>query len=75
MSQSQSIDYPAWTKRGFLFGVGLFVLAELVDAVGPSVLGPLPGWEQTVLLLLAVVGVLVGLLSPLLFGIVLPLIE
>ncbi|MHB9285509.1 hypothetical protein ACKVMT_00540 [Halobacteriales archaeon Cl-PHB] len=75
MARTRDIDYPTWTKGGFLLGLGLFLAGALGEAVGPAVFGPLPGWEQTLLLDLEIVGVLVGLLAPLVFGIVLPLTE
>lgn len=43
--------------------------------VGPALFGPLPGWETMLLADAEVLGVLVGLLSPLVFGLVLPLVE
>mgnify|MGYP000704583601 CR=1 FL=1 len=75
MARPRNIDYPTWTKGGFLLGVGLFLLGGVGEVLAPAVFGTLPGWEQSLLLDLEIVGVLVGLLAPLLFGIVLPLTE
>lgn len=75
MAHTNSIDYPRWTKRGFFAGIALFVLAELASALGPRLFGQLPSWEQTLFLDLAVVGILVAVLTPIVFGIVLPLTE
>jgi len=72
---TRNIDYPTWTKRGFLLGVGLFLVGALGEAFLPAVVGPLPGWEQTLLLDLEILGVLLGLCSPFVFGILLPLTE
>jgi hypothetical protein len=43
--------------------------------VGPALFGPLPGWETMLLTDAEILGVLLALLSPLVFGIVLPLVE
>ncbi|WP_136716363.1 DUF7860 family protein [Halorientalis salina] len=75
MARTNSIDYPTWTKRSFLFGVSLFLGALLVDVVGGAVFGPLPAWGQTLFVDLEFLGIFIALLAPLVFGIVLPLVE
>jgi hypothetical protein len=69
------IDYPTLTKRSFLLGLGLFlfgVVGEfLIGVTGATV----PAWEHTLLVDAEAIGIVVALLSPLLFGIVLPLTE
>jgi hydrogenase/urease accessory protein HupE len=69
------MDYAAMLKRGFLGGVALFVIGALGGKIAPMLLGPLPGWEQTLFFDLEVLGILVAFVSPLVFGLVLPLIE
>ena len=68
------VDYSRLTKLSFLFGVGLFVASELgelgIQQAGMSV----PTWEHR-LLVMALVGILIALSSPFVFGIVLPLTE
>lgn len=75
MAHHRGIDYSVWTKRSFPFGVGLFALAAVIELAAHAYLGSLPGWEETLLLDAEIVGVLVALLSPFVFGIVLPLTE
>jgi len=75
MSLTASTDYPALAKAGFFLGVALFALGGLGEVVGSAVFGGLPGWEQTVLFDMEVLGIAIGLLSPLVFGIVAPLVE
>lgn len=69
------LDYSRLTKLSFGLGLGLFVVGELgefgINRAGISV----PAWEHTLLLAIAGIGVLVALLSPFVFGIVLPLTE
>jgi len=75
MAQYASLDYPTLAKTGFLLGVALFVLGGLGEIVARAVFGGLPGWEQTLFFDMEVLGILLGLFSPLVFGIALPLIE
>ncbi|MFB6309149.1 MAG: hypothetical protein ABEH35_07450 [Haloarculaceae archaeon] len=69
------IDYPQLTKRAFAVGLALFLVGTvggfLVRAGGLSV----PAWEETLLLDAEIVGVVLMLLSPIVFGIILPLTE
>jgi hypothetical protein len=69
------LDYTRWLKRSFFGGVSLLILGILVLKIGPAVVGPLPGWEQTLFWDLSVIGLLVAFFSPFVFGIVLPLLE
>jgi len=75
MASHRGIDYATWTKRSFLFGAGLFALAAAIELVAHAYFGQLPGWEETLLLDAEILGVLIALVSPFLFGIVLPLTE
>lgn len=75
MGRYGNIDYPTVTKRAFLLGVGLFLVGAVGEIVGHAVFGPLPGWEQTLLLNAEIVGVLIAVVAPIVFGIVLPLTE
>lgn len=69
------INHATLTKRSFLFGLGLFVLSELAEPLQRLVGFGIPGWEHSLLGVGAGIGVLVALLSPFVFGIVLPLVE
>ena len=75
MAQYVATDYPSLAKTGFLLGVALFVLGGLGEVVGTAVFGGLPAWEQTLFFDMEVLGILLGLFSPLVFGIALPLVE
>jgi hypothetical protein len=70
-----TLDYAAWTKRGFGLGVALFALGAIGGLAGPALFGSLPGWERTLLFDMEVVGTALALLSPFVFGIALPLTE
>jgi len=75
MTQYRSMDHAALAKRGFLLGVGLFALGALGELAAATVLGPLPGWGNTLLTDVEALGILLGLFAPLVFGVVLPLVE
>ena len=70
-----NLDYPKLTKRGFGLGLALLVIGVLGEAALPALVGPLPGWEEMLFFDLEVIGVLLILLSPFVFGIFLPLTE
>lgn len=75
MGHGMRLDYAKYAKRGFAFGVALLVIGVIGSSVGPSVVGPLPGWERTVLFDMMWVGLLIGFFSPFVFGIFLPLTD
>jgi hypothetical protein len=75
MGRYGNIDYPTVTKRAFFVGVALFILGFIGEAAGQAYFGPLPGWEETLLLTFETLGIFIALLAPLVFGIVLPLTE
>ncbi|MFC4988861.1 MULTISPECIES: hypothetical protein [Saliphagus] len=70
-----NLDYPSLTKAGFLLGLAMFLVGVGGEYVGYAYFGGLPGWEETLLYLLAVIGLLVGFVSPFVFGVFLPLTE
>lgn len=69
------IDDVQYARGGFVAGVAIFVFGILGHVVGPSVIGPLPAWEQTLFALMEGGGILLALCSPIVFAVVLPLIE
>lgn len=75
MSQNWTANYALLAKRGFLLGVGLFLLGIIGEAGGHAVLGTFPAWGDTLLVDIEILGILVGLFSPLVFGVILPLTE
>jgi hypothetical protein len=68
-------DYAPNAKLGFLAGLALWTVGALGGVVGPALFGPLPGWETMLLADAEVLGVPVGLLSLVVFGVELPLAE
>jgi hypothetical protein len=75
MSQSKQRDYPRLAKRGFLLGLGLFLVGAGGAIGGTAVFGTLPSWSNTLFTDMELLGIVLGLFSPLIFGIVMPLIE
>lgn len=75
MARTKSIDYPMWTKRSFLTGISMFLFGLVAEFVGSTYFGPLPAWEHTLFVDLEFLGIFVALLAPIVFGIVMPLIE
>jgi uncharacterized membrane protein YeaQ/YmgE (transglycosylase-associated protein family) len=75
MAQTASIDYQTYAKRGFFLGLTLLVIGVVGSAVGHTFFEPLPAWENTLLVGAEFTGLLIGFFSPIVFGIVLPLIE
>jgi hydrogenase/urease accessory protein HupE len=69
------IDYPSLTKRSFLVGIALVALGELGEAALGTLGQSVPTWEHTLLTGIAVLGIIVALTSPFVFGILLPLTE
>jgi hypothetical protein len=75
MSATATIDHAQYSKRGFLLGVALFALGAGGHVVGTAAFGSLPAWETTLFFDVELLGVVIGLFSPVLFGTVLPLVE
>jgi len=74
MGRYGTIDYPSFVKRGVLVGLALMFVGELGGYLAENYVS-ISGWEETLFLLLAGVGLLMFVISPILFGIVLPLTE
>ncbi|WP_330631341.1 DUF7860 family protein [Halocatena halophila] len=75
MTHGSTVNHELLVKLGFSVGVGLFVLGAAGQGLLPAITGPLPSWEQSLLLGAEEVGLVVGFFSPFVFGILLPLIE
>lgn len=75
MGRYGDLDYPTLTKRGFLLGVTLLAVGAGGELAGTALYGTLPAWETTLFTDLEIVGILLGLLSPFVFGLLLPLTE
>lgn len=74
MGRYGDIDYARSVKRGVALGLLLLGLGEL-DGYLRSTYLSLPAWEEALFLDVAVLGLLVVVLSPVIFGVVLPLTE
>lgn len=75
MRQHSSLDYARFAKLGFLLGLVLLVIGAGGGLAAHAYFTPVPAWEDALFVDLEIIGVLLGLLSPLLFGVVLPLVE
>lgn len=75
MGRYGDLDYPKLAKRGFLLGLAMLLVGAAGEAFLPALVGPLPTWEDTLLLDLEMLGLVVAFLSPVLFGFALPLTE
>jgi hypothetical protein len=73
-SRGRNLDYADIAKKGFLFGVVLFALGAVGEVAGHAFLG-LPSIADQLFFGMEVTGILVGLLVPIVFGAVLPLVE
>lgn len=72
--QSRNLDYADIAKKGFLLGVGLFAIGTVGVVAGHAFL-TLPAIVEQLFLGMEVTGVLIGLVVPIVFGAVLPLVE
>lgn len=75
MGRYRRLDYSQYARGGFAFGVAVFVLGILGHALGPTLFGSLPAWELALFTLMEVAGIVLALCSPIVFAVVLPLIE
>lgn len=75
MGQYQRLAYARYARGGFALGVAMFVLGILGHALGPALFGPLPEWELTLFVAMELGGIALALCSPIVFAVVLPLIE
>jgi len=69
------LDYPTLAKRGTLLGLCLFALGALGELAVHGLGVQLPAWEAALLFDAEVVGVVLFLFSPIVFGLLLPLTE
>ncbi|MFB6083514.1 MAG: hypothetical protein ABEJ94_04635 [Halorientalis sp.] len=75
MAHTPSMDYQTYAKRGFFLGLALLVVGVIGSVAGHVVFESLPAWENTLFVGAEFAGLLIGFFSPIVFGIVLPLIE
>lgn len=75
MGRYGNLDYARLTKLGFLLGVAFLLVGAGGEwAIHTAGLG-VPAWTDTFFFDLEVLGVVVALFTPIVFGIVLPLTE
>lgn len=70
-----NFDHGVVAKGGFVLGAALFVVGVAGEYLGNTLFEPLPAGVDGVLLGMTGIGILVALLVPVVFGIVLPLVE
>jgi hypothetical protein len=75
MGRYGNLDYPKLTKLGVALGVTLFAAGAGIELAVHSLHYTLPAWEDTLFTDMEILGTLVFLLSPFVFGVVLPLTE
>lgn len=75
MGRYGNLDYPKLTKRGFLLGLTMLLVGAAGEVFLPALVGPLPPWEDALLLDLEMIGLVVAFFSPVVFGFALPLTE
>lgn len=75
MGRYGTLDYPTLAKRGVVVGLSLLAIGLGTEFITHALHYQLPAWENTLLFDVSVLGLLVFLFSPLVFGIVLPLTE
>lgn len=73
--RQQNLDHARIAKVGFFAGVAMFLFGAVGEAIGRTMTRGIPEMANQLFISLEIVGVLVGLLIPLVFGIVLPLVE
>ena len=75
MGRYGDLDYAAYAKGGFLLGLALIVVGATGEWAISAHLVTVPPWEDALLFDLEVLGVALFLLSPFVFGVLLPLTE
>lgn len=72
---TRSYGYEDATRYGVGLGVGMLLLGVAGHLLVPLVSGPLPAWEGTLFTDLEILGVVLGMVAFIGFGIVGPLVE
>lgn len=73
--RTRSLDHARLAKLGFLFGLALFAVGAIGEIGGHTYLSPVPSTLDTVFFGMETLGVVIGLVAPIVFGAVLPLTE
>ncbi|UPV76047.1 hypothetical protein M0R89_08300 [Halorussus limi] len=75
MSRYGDVDYRRWAKTGFLFSLALFAVGAGGEIAAAAMHLSLPAWENALFVDMEILGTLGALLSPLVFGVIMPLTE
>lgn len=75
MGEYHRPSYSQYARGGFAFGVAVFFLGILGHVFGPALFGSIPSWELTLFAVMEFAGIAIALCSPIVFAVVLPLIE
>jgi energy-converting hydrogenase Eha subunit E len=74
-SRQRNLDHGRIAKLGFFAGAAMFAIGAVGGVIGRSMTRGIPDVAGQLFVGLEAVGVLIALLVPLVFGIVLPLVE
>lgn len=72
--RDSNLEYADVARKGFLVGVALFALGAVGEVAGHTLFA-VPSIAERLFFGMIVVGVGLGLLVPIVFGVVLPLLE
>lgn len=75
MGSYRNLGYGALVKMGVLLGVAMFVVGAGGEWAIHAGGFPLAGWQETLFFDLEALGILLAFVSPIAFGVVLPLVE
>ncbi|WP_255479205.1 hypothetical protein [Natronomonas sp. LN261] len=75
MGRYGNVDYARWAKASFISGAGLLLVGAAAEFVLVETQRDVPAWTHTLLVDAEILGVLIALVLPIVFGIVLPLTE
>ncbi|MES3518077.1 MAG: hypothetical protein PPP58_10475 [Natronomonas sp.] len=78
MSHSRStggLDYAKVAKSGFVLGAALFLFSAVAEILGHALYSSVPETVDQLLFATGILGIVIALFVPIIFGAVLPLIE
>ncbi|NEU58830.1 hypothetical protein [Halorussus sp. MSC15.2] len=75
MGRYGDLNYQRLTKAGFLLSITLFAVGAGAELAAAAMHVTLPAWENALFVDMEILGTLGALLSPLVFGVILPLTE
>ncbi|WP_137286412.1 DUF7860 family protein [Halorussus salinisoli] len=75
MGRYGDLNYQWWAKTGFLLSIATFAIGAGAELTAAAMHLALPAWENALFPDMEILGTLGALLSPLVFGVILPLTE